>query len=90
MTSLPACPVLLESSLLASADYDARAHVLQLRFRSGATYRYFDVPRTIYEALLTADSKGSFFNSLIKGRFPYALVKPSIAYAEDSSPPADN
>ena len=78
MSSLQAGPVLVESSLLASVDYDAGAFVLQLQFRSGATYCYFDVPRTLYEALLTAPPKGSFFNRLIKGRFPYALVKTQL------------
>jgi hypothetical protein len=68
-------PLAVDSSLLASVDYDASRLVLQLEFRSGAIYRYFAVPATIHEDLLAADSKGSYFNSRIRGRFPYTLVR---------------
>jgi hypothetical protein len=68
-------PLAVDSSLLASVDYDASQSVLQLEFRSGAMYRYFAVPATIHEDLLSADSKGSYFNSRIRGNFPYTLVR---------------
>jgi hypothetical protein len=75
MTSTQAGPVAVNSSLLASVDYDPSQLVLQLEFRSGAIYRYSAVPATIHEDLLAADSKGSYFNSRIRGSFPYTLVR---------------
>lgn len=75
MISTQAEPVAVNSSLLASAAYDARASVLQLEFRNGAIYRYFAVPATTYEDLLAADSKGSFFNSQIRACFQYVLIR---------------
>lgn len=40
-------------------------------------YKYFDVPEPIYEALRDAESRGRFFNEVIKGRFECALATPS-------------
>jgi hypothetical protein len=68
-------PLAVDSSLLASVDYDASQLVLQLEFRSGAIYRYFTVPATIHADLLAADSKGSYFNHRIRGNFPYTLIR---------------
>ena len=69
-------PIAVDSSLLASAAYDADESVLQLEFRDGAIYRYFAVPPAVYHDLLAADSKGSYFNKQIRGRFLYILRRP--------------
>jgi hypothetical protein len=58
-----------ESSSLAALSYNADQQVLEIEFRSGETYRYFDVPATDYEALLAAESKGRHFNAHIRNRF---------------------
>jgi hypothetical protein len=47
---------------------------LEVEFRSGAVYRYFAVPRRVFEEFLAAESKGSFFNRIIKPRYPVAHV----------------
>ena len=59
----------LASSNLAMCSYDAGERVLQIRFRSGRTYSYKDVPEDTYEGLKQADSPGQYFNSNIKGVF---------------------
>jgi hypothetical protein len=64
-------PVPVQSSVLASVRYHAETSILDLKFRAGVTYRYFDVPADIHNPLLTADSKGSCFHHLIRNRFPY-------------------
>ena len=64
----------VESSTLATVAYDDARELLQLQFRSRATYQYFGVPATVHAALLCAPSKGSYFNRVIRGRFPYSLV----------------
>lgn len=71
----PAEPVLLQSTTLASASYDQQQSLLQLEFRNGAIYQYFQVPANRYRDLLNADSKGSYFNRCIRDRFSYALVR---------------
>jgi hypothetical protein len=61
--------VYLESKALASAAYSSRRRILDLEFRSGAVYRYFDFPRQQYEAFLAADSRGGYFSRKIRDRF---------------------
>jgi hypothetical protein len=70
MSHPEAARIPVQSSLLASVAYSVHA-ALDLEFRSGNLYRYFTVPRAVFEELIAADSKGTYFNLFIKGRFPY-------------------
>ena len=40
----------------------------------GAVYRYFTVPRPVFEELLAAASKGAYFNRHIRDGLPYQRV----------------
>lgn len=62
--------ILVSSSLLAVVAYSNHAS-LDLTFRNGAVYRYFDVPPSVFEQLINAESKGFFFNRAIRNRFSY-------------------
>jgi len=62
----------VESTTLRAVAYDDGREVLQLEFCTRAIYHYYGVPAGVYEALLDAASKGSYFNRVIRGRFPYA------------------
>jgi hypothetical protein len=64
----------VESSTLATVAYDEALELLQLEFRSRAIYQYFDVPVAVHAALLGAESKGSYFNRVIRGGFRYSRV----------------
>ena len=64
----------VESTSLATVAYDDIRECLRLEFRSRAIYQYFGVPPAVHQALLQAPSRGSYFNRVIRGRFPYALV----------------
>ena len=66
--------VAVESSTLAAVGYDAGDKLLQLEFCSRAVYHYLGVPAAVHQALLSAPSKGRFFNQGIRGRFLYRLV----------------
>jgi hypothetical protein len=63
---------LVDSSALAAVAFDRCA--LTIRFRSGKVYRYIGVPAPLYQQLLTAESKGSFFNAHIRDAFPHQPV----------------
>jgi hypothetical protein len=65
-----ATDVLIDSSLIRSVTYGTDA-TLTVRFRDGTVYRYFTVPRPILDQLLTATSKGAYFNRHIRDRFPH-------------------
>ena len=60
-----------ESSVIAAVAYDSDRQRLQLVFRDGRAYTYFDVPPHLYDALLDASSKGGYFNRNIRGQFGY-------------------
>ena len=63
----------VESTTLRALAYDGDRGILQLEFRTRAIYHYYGVPAAVYEALLGASSKGSYFNRVIRECFPYAL-----------------
>jgi hypothetical protein len=64
----------VDSTTLAAVGYNATGQLLWLEFRSHAVYCYFGVPVAVHHELLQADSKGSYFNQHIRGRFPYQKV----------------
>lgn len=59
------------SSALREVKYDPRSHSLEVRFVTGRTYRYSNVPPELYDDLIKADTKGAFFYAHIRDRFPY-------------------
>jgi hypothetical protein len=63
----------LDSSWIGSVTYASDA-TLTVRFRNGAVYRYFTVPRSILEGFLTAPSKGAYFTHRIRSAFPHTQV----------------
>ena len=42
-----------------------------VRFKHGTTYVYYNVEQFVFDELLSADSKGRFFNSRIKGIYNF-------------------
>jgi len=62
--------IAVESSVMDAVKYDADRRALTIRFDSGETYLYTNVPPAIAEALLAAPSKGRFFHEEIKPVFP--------------------
>jgi hypothetical protein len=62
------------SSILKEIDYDEASQELEITFVTGRTYRYSKVPQEIYHTLMSAASKGAFFNSHIRDAFPYRAV----------------
>jgi hypothetical protein len=69
----------VKSTTLRALSYDNGRGLLQLEFRTRAIYHYYGVPAAVYEGLLDAPSKGSYFNRIIRGRFPYALCSSAQA-----------
>ena len=62
------------SSVIESVKYRGKTQNLNITFHNGKTYRYFDVPKAVYEHLLADDSKGAYFNEVIKPHFDYEEV----------------
>jgi hypothetical protein len=57
------------SSQLRSVGYDEEALTLEVEFQKRGTYRYFDVPANVHVSLMSAQSKGRYFNSEIRNRY---------------------
>jgi hypothetical protein len=64
----------VKSKAVKSLLYDDATRNLDVEFASTSTYRYFDVPRDVYEWLLRVDSKGTFVNRLVKEKYRYERV----------------
>lgn len=62
------------SSTVVSVGYDDATAVLEVEFRQGRVYHYFDVPRPHYDAVLTAASPNGYLNDNIK---PYFRCSPA-------------
>lgn len=54
--------------------YDNDRRILEILFRNGSTYQYFDVPSQIFEELRSSSSLGQYINSNIKGHFRYSRI----------------
>ena len=74
----------VESTTLLTLAYDDGREILQLEFLSRAIYHYYGVPAAMHEALLGAPSKGSYFNRVIRGRFPCILILSTSAQTDSA------
>lgn len=63
--------IYVDSSNIEAIGYDEDTQELHVQFLSGYCYVYHDVPKSIFDDLLYAPSKGSFLNREVKGRFHY-------------------
>ena len=66
----------VQSSAIARIGYSKRRHILEIEFVSAAVYRYFDVPLSVYDNLMSAESKARFYDSNIRKHYRSALVRP--------------
>jgi hypothetical protein len=58
-----------------SAGYNPTTKALDIEFPSRLVYRYRPVPPGKFAGLIKAESKGVYFNSHIKDRYPYVLLR---------------
>lgn len=66
--------ILVNSSQLLSAGYDALNNTLEIEFHGGEIYQYHNVPQHMYDALLNASSKSTYFNEYIKDAYRFDKV----------------
>ena len=62
-----------KSSTIHKIDYLEKEKVLEIEFRSGKVYKYYDVPQRMWKIfhlyMECEGSAGSFFNEYIKNQF---------------------
>jgi hypothetical protein len=66
----------VESSTIASFGYNHADRIMEIEFRNGTVYRYFDVKPQDHIGFLTAPSKGAFFQTRIHRVYRYECVDP--------------
>lgn len=57
----------VESSNLSSVGWENG--ILEVEFKNGSVYKYFDVPQEEYVALMNATSLGKYFNTNIRNNY---------------------
>jgi len=62
------------SSNIISVGYDRSSSTMEIEFKDGRLYQYFEVPEQVYRNLLTAPSVGIFFYQSIRGQYQYARL----------------
>jgi uncharacterized protein YndB with AHSA1/START domain len=67
----------VQSEAIRSVGHSAAT--LEVEFTTGRVYRYFDVPVRVFEALMSAESHGEYFNRHVRNDFGYAEVRPEGA-----------
>lgn len=62
------------SSNIRAIGYNPETQTLEVEFNAGSVYQYTGVPSSEHEAIMNADSKGTYLNANIKGRYPYTKL----------------
>ena len=63
----------VQSSNILSVGYDNSTNSLYVNYKSGI-YKYDHVESSVYENLMSSESKGRFMNENIKGRYNYSRM----------------
>ncbi|AFM23327.1 KTSC domain-containing protein [Desulfomonile tiedjei] len=63
--------IYVDSSNIEAIGYDEDAQELHVQFLSGGYYVYSDVPRSIFDQIMYAPSKGSFLNREVKNIYQF-------------------
>ncbi|ETK17017.1 hypothetical protein H097_18157 [Pseudomonas sp. FH4] len=61
--------VAVRSDAMTSVGYDAATKRMRIRFQQGHSYDFCNVPPTIHQGLMSASSKGSYYNRYIRDRY---------------------
>lgn len=61
----------VESSIVDQVGHDPDTNLLRVRFHSGKTYDYADVPADIADAVIDAPSVGTTLGQLVLPHYPY-------------------
>lgn len=65
----------VSSTSIKSVGYNLLSSSLEIEFHSGSVYSYRNVPERVYNQLMAASSKGTYFNRHIKDVYNYRKVK---------------
>jgi len=64
----------IDSSMMLSIGYDPGTSILEIEFKGGEIWQYFDFPETIWYEFESSDSKGGFFHREIKKQYAESRI----------------
>jgi KTSC domain len=67
--------VILNSSSVASVGYDPEGGILEVEFTSGSVYEYYQVPRQVFDGLVSAPSSGHYMATKVKDVYRYRRIR---------------
>lgn len=79
-TTLPAEEIekmereMVESSTVLSIGYDPATETLEVEFKNGGIYQYYNVPAPLHQEFMASESKGKFLHVYIKPAYPCSRV----------------
>ncbi len=65
----------IKSGTLRAIGYDESEQILEIEFHRGGIYRYFGVPKQIYDGLMNSESSyGNYHTRCIKNRYRHEKI----------------
>jgi len=81
----------VNSSMIKSFFYSWAKETLVVQFKNDSFYLYKQVPESVFDTIIGADSVGSTFNKLIvKGSYDYYNITKQIVFADNNHIVANN
>lgn len=65
---------MVESSTVLSIGYDPATETLEVEFKNGGIYQYYNVPAPLHQEFMASESKGKFLHVYIKPAYPCSRV----------------
>lgn len=65
----------VSSSNIVSIGYDESSQILEVEFKSGGIYQYYNIPKDAHETFMSAGSKGRYFYKYIRERYKFVKIK---------------
>lgn len=62
----------IRSTNMKEVGYDLDTNTLEIVFRDGGIYRYFGVPESVYDGLISAASAGQYFHRMIRDKYRFS------------------
>ncbi|QYD69012.1 KTSC domain-containing protein [Paraburkholderia edwinii] len=62
--------ILVRSRAIRAVGYDPSTMHMRIRFKQGDAYDFCGVPAHIYQGLMDASSKGTYYNDHIRDKYP--------------------
>lgn len=66
---MPKSSMKVQSSNIQDVSYDAKSQTMVVTFHGGSKYLYRDIPDGVYQRLISAGSKGSYFAQYIRNNY---------------------